>query len=208
LPVSLLEEPGVSGGKPLAERPVGTEMLASLSRGDTVIISKLDRGFRNAADALNTAEIWKQQGIDLIVADIGSEPVTRNGLSRMFFGMLALVAEFERERIKERMAEGKEGKRQKGGHIGGTAPFGYQVEGKGRDARLIPVPEQQAAIRKIKELRAEGRSLRAIAATLAEDGIKLSHEGVAAVLRLVGDHRFDDLSARMGSLENRRHPTS
>lgn len=70
-------------------------------------MAKLDRAFRNAADALATAEQLNAQKIDLIVADMGSEPVIQNGVSRMFFGMLALVAEFERERIRERLADGR-----------------------------------------------------------------------------------------------------
>ncbi|TWA55422.1 DNA invertase Pin-like site-specific DNA recombinase [Azospirillum baldaniorum] len=180
----VFEEPGVSGGKALSDRPAGAELLSVLKPGDTVIVAKLDRGFRNAADALATAEEWKRRGIDLIVADMGSEPVTQNGVSRMFFGMLALVAEFERERIKERLAEGRAGKKTKGGHIGGTAPFGYRVEGSGREARLIPVPMEQEAIATMKALRAEGMSLRAIAAEVNErHGLKVSHMTVQNALK-------------------------
>jgi putative DNA-invertase from lambdoid prophage Rac len=51
-----IEEPGVSGGKPLADRPKGGPLLAQLSKGDVLIVAKLDRAFRNAADALATAE--------------------------------------------------------------------------------------------------------------------------------------------------------
>jgi DNA invertase Pin-like site-specific DNA recombinase len=179
----VFEEPGVSGGKPLAERPSGSELTRILMKGDTLIVAKLDRAFRNAADALAMAEQWKRRGIDLIIADMGSEPVTHNGVSKMFFGMLALVAEFERERIKERLAEGRSGKKAKGGHVGGTAPFGYRVEGKGREARLVPVPEQQAAIATVHELAGQGQSLRAIAAeVLQRHRLSVSHMTVRAVL--------------------------
>jgi DNA invertase Pin-like site-specific DNA recombinase len=67
----------------------------------------------------------KARKADLIVADMGSEPVTQNRVSRMFFGMLALVAEFERDRIKERSAEGRVAKRRIGGHIGGSVPLRF-----------------------------------------------------------------------------------
>src|SRR3954454_23683320 len=79
-----------------------------------------------ALAAQDTAERLRARKVDLIVADMGSEPVTQNGVYRMFFGMLALVAEFERERIKERSAEGRAAKRLGGGHIGGSAPFGFR----------------------------------------------------------------------------------
>ena len=179
---SFVNEAGASGSKPLRERPVGGPLMAELRRGDTLIVAKLDRAFRNAADALSTAEALKARKVDLIIADMGSEPVTQNGVSRMFFGMLALVAEFERDRMRERVADGREAKRRSGGHIGGTAPFGYQKEGAGRAARLVPIPEQQDALHRMKALRGEGKSLRAISAELAVLGHRVSHVAVKAAL--------------------------
>ena len=180
----VFEEPGVSGGTALADRPGGRELLAVLRPGDTVIVAKLDRAFRNAADALATAEAWKRRGVDLIVADMGTEPVTQNGVSRMFFGMLALVAEFERERIKERSAEGRAAKRRAGGHIGGDAPFGWRRVGAGRAARLERDPEQQAALATIRKLAAEGLSSRAIAAAVKDrHGLAVSHVAVLGALK-------------------------
>src|SRR4249920_1106859 len=85
----IVEEAGVSGGKPLADRPEGGRLLGRLVKGDMLIVPKLDRAFRNAADALATAERLKARKIDLVVADMGSESVTQNCVSRMFFGMLA-----------------------------------------------------------------------------------------------------------------------
>ncbi len=179
----IFEEPGVSGGTALAQRPVGGELIATLRRGDTLIVAKLDRVFRNAADALTTAEAWKRGGLDLIVADMGSEPVTQNGPSRLFFGMLALVAEFERDRMRERLADGRGAKRAGGGHIGGTAPFGYRKIGVGKAARLEPDPAQQAALLTIRARAAEGLPSRAIAAAVREEhGIAVSHVTVRAAL--------------------------
>jgi DNA invertase Pin-like site-specific DNA recombinase len=179
----VFEEPGVSGSIPLEERPVGRELLAALRPGDTLVVAKLDRAFRNAADALTKADSWKRQGIKLIVADMGAEPVTDNGVAKMFFGMLALVAEFERGRILERTLEGRRAKAAKGGHIGGSAPFGYRVEGTGKEARLVEVPEQQAALTTIREL-CRQVSLRKIAAVVEEQhSFRLSHEAVRRVCK-------------------------
>jgi DNA invertase Pin-like site-specific DNA recombinase len=179
----IIEEPGVSGGKPLAERPEGGPLLARLVKGDVLIVSKLDRVFRNAADALATAEQLRARKVDLIIADMGSEPVTQNGVSRMFFGMLALVAEFERERVRERSAEGRMAKRQGGGHIGGSTPFGFKKIGMGRTARLEPDPAQQAALVDMRKLAAEGLASRAIAAAVQErHGLAVSHVTVRAAL--------------------------
>src|SRR3954454_18752259 len=54
-------EPGISGAKPLAERPQGAALLSRMRPGDTLIVARLDRAFRNAADALATAERFKAQ---------------------------------------------------------------------------------------------------------------------------------------------------
>jgi DNA invertase Pin-like site-specific DNA recombinase len=179
----LVEEPGVSGGKPLADRPEGGPLLAELSKGDVLIVARLDRAFRNAADALATAEQLKARKVDLIVADMGAEPVTQNGLGRMFFGMLTLVAEFERDRIKERSAEGRTAKRRNGGHIGGSTPFGYRKIGIGRAARLEPDPAQQAALRDMRAMAAQGLASRAIAAAVRErHNLPISHVTVRAAL--------------------------
>jgi DNA invertase Pin-like site-specific DNA recombinase len=179
----IVEEAGVSGSRPLSERPSGGLLLARLRKGDTLIVAKLDRAFRNAADALATAEQLKAQKIDLVVADMGSEPVTQNGVSRMFFGMLALVAEFERERIRERLADGRSAKKATDGHIGGQTPFGFRKVGVGRAAKLEKVPEQQEAIATIHTLAQQGMASRAIAAAVqALHGLKVSHVTVRALL--------------------------
>ena len=177
---AFVDEPGVSGSKPLTQRPAGGPLVASLVRGDVLVVSKLDRAFRNAEDALATARDLRSRKVDLILADMGSEPVTQNGVSRMFFGVLALMAEFERDRIRERMGEGRVAKRAAGGHVGGATPFGYTKIGAGRHARLELEPKQQAAIATMRELSASGMASRAIsAAVLERHGLKVSHVTVA-----------------------------
>ena len=179
---AVFTEPGVSGSRPLRERPEGARLWATLRPGDRIIAAKLDRLFRSAADALATAEELKGRYIELYLLDMGTEPVTGAGAARLFFGMLALVAEFERTRIVERITEGKRAKRQRGGHTGGKRPFGYQVQGEGRAATLEPDPDEQAAIARILTARAAGKSLRAIKAELAQAGHSISHQTVRRVL--------------------------
>jgi DNA invertase Pin-like site-specific DNA recombinase len=177
------EDVGVSGSVPLTDRPEGSRLCAALQAGDSIIAAKLDRLFRSAADALAMAETFKKRGVNLYILDMGTEPVTANGASRMFFGMLALMAEFERTRIKERLADGRQGKATKGGHIGGTAPFGYRVEGTGKTAVLVSVPAEQEALETIRKARSERLSLRRIAELVHErHGLTISHVAVQRVL--------------------------
>lgn len=182
---------GLSGSVPLAERPAGAKMLDRLTPGDVIITKSIDRMFRNAADALATVETWKKQGVSLVIADFGSDPVTENGTSKLLFGVLAMVAEFERQSIKDRVALGRAAKRAAGGHIGGSAPFGYRKKGEGKQAILEPVAREQQAIGRMKELRAAGASFRAIADAInsefGEDGVKVSHMAVKRIVSETAD---------------------
>lgn len=175
---------GVSGGIAIDERPEGKKLIKGLKPGDTVIASKLDRLFRDAADALATAKAWKQMGVKLILVDMGNEPVTENGTAKFLFTILAAVAEMERERIAERVAEGRAAKKARGGHIGGSTPFGYRKIGEGREATLEPVPEQQAAISTIHEAHEAGMSLRDIAKLIeVKHTFRVSPPTVGRVIR-------------------------
>jgi DNA invertase Pin-like site-specific DNA recombinase len=174
--LTLFCDKGVSGSVPLADRPEGGKLVEGLAKGTLVIASKLDRIFRSASDALATVEAWHKQGVSLILVDCSTEPVSDNGVGKLFFSILASVAEFEKSRIADRMREGRTGKRQRGGHIGGQAPYGYRVEGKGRGATLVPVEAEQAIVQTVRDLRPQRLSYADIAAQLTAAG-KLTRAG-------------------------------
>lgn len=152
---SVYIDPGVSATIPLRNRPSGARLLEDAKAGDTVIASKLDRMFRSANDALNMVEIFKEKKIDLVLFDLGSDPVNGSGISQFFFTIIAAVAQLERTMIRERMTSGKKAKKAKGGHIGGKTPYGFKVVGTGREARLELVPEEQKVVAAVRELLAD-----------------------------------------------------
>ena len=151
-------EAGVSGSVPLADRPEGQRMLATLQAGDVVITAKLDRAFRSAADALGTLEQLKDDKIGLHMIDLGGD-VTGNGISKLVFTILSAVAENERDRIRERVRDAKRHRVTQRLYNGGKRPFGFDV----RDGRLIPNAHEQAALARGKALREAGTSYRDIA---------------------------------------------
>jgi DNA invertase Pin-like site-specific DNA recombinase len=179
----VLYDGGVSGSTPLDERPGGKKLLKLLKPGDVLIAAKLDRLFRDAADALTRAKEWKAKGVKVILVDMGTEPITENGTSKLLFGILASMAEWERERIAERVADGRRAKKAKGGHIGGSVPFGFRKVGAGKAAALEPDPGQQLAIATIREAHRAGMSNRRIAElVLLKHSRKISHEAVRRIV--------------------------
>jgi putative DNA-invertase from lambdoid prophage Rac len=171
-------ERGVSGSKPLSDRPRGAALLAAIKPGDTVITPKLDRMFRSALDALGVLADLKRRGIALHMIDLGGD-VSTNGVSKLVFTILSAVAEAERDRTRERIAEVKRDQRTRGRYLGGKAPFGWKV---GDDSELVVIPEQQAALARMRTLRDEGLSYRAIAEQIAAEGGQISHMGVKKCL--------------------------
>jgi putative DNA-invertase from lambdoid prophage Rac len=178
-------ERGVSGTVPLHRRPVGTKLLSELRAGDVVIATKLDRMFRSAADALNSLERMKADGVSLHLIDLGGD-CTGNGVAKLVFHILAAVAEAERERITERITEVKARQREDGQFIGGRVPFGWTLVNGG----LVKDDVQQRALTRMRLLKRQGKSLREIASTVSKEfAIAISHAGVARILS--GDRVID-----------------
>ena len=171
-------ERGVSGSKPLGERPEGRALLSTVGPGDAIITPKLDRMFRSALDALHILKQLQEHDVSLHMVDLGGD-VTGNGISKLVFTILSAVAEAERDRIRERITEVKRDQKARNRYLGGTVPFGWRL---GDDGELAAVPEQQAAIERMKRLRRSGASLRAISAEMTGAGFTLSHQGVKQVL--------------------------
>jgi putative DNA-invertase from lambdoid prophage Rac len=176
-------EAGVSGSTPLAERPAGQRMLAALQPGDVVITPKLDRAFRSAADALGTLEQLKEDKIGLHMIDLGGD-VTGNGISKLVFTILSAVAENERDRIRERVREAKRHRVTQRLYNGGKRPFGFDIVGVRPDAHLVENVNEQAALKRAREMQQSGKSLRIIAVVWFNE-YDLPHYDAKTVARIL-----------------------
>ena len=156
-------ERGVSGSTPLADRPEGKRMLATVGKGDILVVAKLDRAFRSAADALTVLEELKDQGVGLHMIDLGGD-VIGNGISKMVFTILAAVAEGERDRLRERIRDAKRHLSSQGVFSGGKRPFGYDIVLDGEVSRLVPNEAEMAVIDRMQAMRRHGATLRVIGA--------------------------------------------
>lgn len=164
--VGVLVDAGVSGGKPLADRPAGRELVAALNSGqaDSIIICKLDRGFRSASDCLVNVEAWEKKGISLHVLNLGGTTIdTSTPTGKFFITIMAGAAELERNLIKERCNEGRKARKAEGKRVG-ELPLGWALAEDGKT--LVENPEEQRAVNLIHSLKSQGLTLRAIAERL------------------------------------------
>jgi DNA invertase Pin-like site-specific DNA recombinase len=108
---------GVSGVK--ASRPKLDLCLAQLRRGDTLIITRLDRLGRSVSNLVALVKDLGERGVDLIVLTQGIDTSTPGG--KMVFHIMASLAEFEHDLIVARTNEGLAAARARG-KMGGRKP--------------------------------------------------------------------------------------
>lgn len=146
--VDTYEDAGKSG-KSIEGRPAFQKMLRDIEDGldiDYILVYKLSRFGRNAADILNSLELVQSYGVNLICIEEGIDSSQTSG--KLLISVLSAVAEIERENIIEQTMNGRREKARQGGWNGGFAPYGYTLE----DNKLMIEETEAVAIRKIFEL--------------------------------------------------------
>jgi DNA invertase Pin-like site-specific DNA recombinase len=114
----------VSGTKREGRDALDDLLARGVRRGDTLVVTRLDRLARSSRDLHNIAHILTEKGVGLKVLEQNIDTTTPEG--RMFFTMLSAVAEFETEIRKARQREGIDAALSKGAE----SPF------KGRPASI------------------------------------------------------------------------
>jgi DNA invertase Pin-like site-specific DNA recombinase len=85
-------------------RPGLREALAACRKGDTLVVTKLDRLARSLPDARDIAQELTSRGVRLNIGGSVHDPT--DAVGRLLFNVLAMVAEFESDLIKMRTREG------------------------------------------------------------------------------------------------------
>jgi site-specific DNA recombinase len=167
--IGIYADEAISGAVPTERRPEGARMLdaARLGRFDVVLVYRLDRLARSVSVLLNTIERLEDYGVAF---QSMSEPFdTSRPEGKLSRGILALMAEFERDSIYQRTVQGRERAVRKGKFPGGNVPFGYRQEGD----RLVIYEPAAEVVRDIFRLYFEGRRTIWIAAHLTSHGTPL-----------------------------------
>lgn len=117
-------------GKNIGGRPEFQRMLSDIESGkdgvDYVLVFKLSRFGRNAADVLSSLQIMQDYGANLICVEDGIDSSKDSG--KLMISVLSAVAEIERENILVQTMEGRKQKAREGKWNGGFAPYGYYLD--------------------------------------------------------------------------------
>lgn len=158
-------DPGYTGSN--INRPAMQQLIADVKKGhiDIVIVMKLDRLSRSQKDTLYLIEdVFITNDCDFVSVTESFD--TTSPMGRAMIGILAVFAQFERERIKERMMDGKierakSGKAMAWGHV----PIGYDFV----DGNYIVNEYEAALVRRCFDLLESGKSINKIKRIIDEE---------------------------------------
>ncbi len=134
-------------GKNIEGRAAFRQMLQDIEAGkdhvDFVLVYKLSRFGRNAADVLSSLQKMQDYGVNLICVEDGIDSSKESG--KLMISVLSAVAEIERENILVQTMEGRRQKAREGKWNGGFAPYGYDL----KDGELKIAEDEAGLIRLI-----------------------------------------------------------
>jgi DNA invertase Pin-like site-specific DNA recombinase len=181
--VDVFVDAGISGGK-TTNRPGLKAALDAVckGKGNVLVIYSLSRMARSTKDTIIISERLQKAGANL--ASLSERIDTTSAAGKMVFRMLAVFAEFEKDLASERTKLAAAYKRSKG-EAWAVTPYG---QGKDDAGKLVDDQAEQAAVVKVLELRAEGKSIRAIVDAMNTNNVTRRGGGrwhIASVQRLI-----------------------
>src|SRR5256885_1479576 len=155
-------------GKAVIQHPEAKRMMKDIERAPitALVFSKLARLSRNRRELEDFADFFNQHNADLISLSEAIDTSTAGG--RMFFHLLGVFAQWEREEITERVNASVLTRAKLGKSINGQAPYGYQW----KDRKLLIHPEHAPIRREAYELFAKHRRKGTVAKLLNAAGYR------------------------------------
>lgn len=149
------------------ERPALQEILKQVQDGkiSRLMVTKLDRLSRRLLDLLTLIELFHNYNVSLVSTSESFDTDTPSG--RLTLQVLGAVAEFERERIRERVFENMLHAAKSGKWLT-QHPYGYRLQDK---ELIVYEPESEVVKRVYKMFLEDGLGYYSIAKRLNEEGI-------------------------------------
>jgi DNA invertase Pin-like site-specific DNA recombinase len=187
----------ISGTSELAQRAgwVAAEQLVKDRKAGGIVVARLDRLARDVlVQELLLRNTHRLGGVVMSARESENELLlgeSKDPSRKLIRTILGAISEYDREMIADRLESARKAKAAAGGYAHGALPYGWRSEG----GELVAHPAEQAALRRMTELRDAGHSTRDIAATLTAEGHPTKRGGAwssATVSRIVARHAQDD----------------
>ncbi len=170
------EDDGVSGKAKLHKRLGLMDAINAVGKGDVLLIAKRDRLARDMMSSIMLEQMVTKKG-GRIVSVAGEGTDDDDPTSVLMRRMVDAFAEYERLVIAARTRAALQAKKRRGLRTG-RVPYGKVLVQKsiirsksGRPAQLTDNQEQLKVVVKVQRLKADGKSMRAIADQLTDEGI-------------------------------------
>ena len=170
------EDKGLSGY--FSDRPDFQRLLHDVQDGKikAIVCYKLDRVGRKTADLIRLMDFLEMYHVNLLICSNGIN--TASGLYKIFIQMFAVIAEFERDTLTERIVDNMMELAKDGRWLGGNTPMGFTVRrvttgsGKGKSAYsyLKSLPEEKCMVQRLYEIFRTTRSIQTTAKQMNEEG--------------------------------------
>jgi DNA invertase Pin-like site-specific DNA recombinase len=160
----VFKDEGISGSAKIEDRLGLMSAINELKKDDVLLVAKRDRLARDTyviAVIKRTIESKKAR----IISAAGEGTDQNDPASKMLTGIVDVFAEYERDMIRARTKAALQAMKRDGKRVG-HIPFGFRLAQDG--VYLEESPEEQDILRQMRELRAEGLSIREIANSLNE----------------------------------------
>ena len=133
----------VSGSVAANDRQGFSSLLNKLESGDILVVTKLDRLGRNAMDVRATVEALAAMGVRVHCLALGGVDLT-SPAGKMTMGVIAAVAEFERDLLIERTQSGLARAKAEGKTLG--RPLSFKIDQAKTVRQRLDAGEAVAAI--------------------------------------------------------------
>lgn len=90
--------------------------IRQMKKGDTLVVTRMDRLGRNTKQLLETLEELEVRGVDLVIMDM--EVDTRTPMGKFYLTMTSAISQLERDRLKEKQMQGIALAKKEGRHLG------------------------------------------------------------------------------------------